>query len=296
MARNHRRYLANFFHAHIRRRRVDYTTLSLVVALLCLNGASYAGDATLTIQLGADTHTYTQSALLARDDVISLPVPDDPDYRGKLGNVRAIRLDHLIDLKDVRSDGSIEIKALDGFTASFDRKRLFGRAAIAYLAIEPSPGAWPPLRQGDPKSAAPFYLVWQHGPDDRPGNEDWPFQIASITQRAPLSELYPAILPDPSVPRDSPVRTGFEIFQRTCFACHTLNKQGSSAFGPDLNVPYSPTEYLQPGMLQRLVRNPQALRRWPQAHMPPFDRTQLSDQDLAAVEAYLHHMAGHKVQ
>jgi mono/diheme cytochrome c family protein len=270
--------------------------LLLAVAALFVNCPSYAADATLTIQLGADTRTFSQSALLGRDDVVSLPVPDDPDYHGRLGNVRAIRLDHLLDLNEVSSDGFIEIEALDGFTAGFDKKRLFGRAAVAYLAIEPTPGAWPPVRAGEAKTAGPFYLVWQYSSgEQRPGSEDWPFQIARIVQRAPMSELYPAILPDPSVPQDSPIRTGFEIFQRTCFACHTLNKRGRSALGPDLNVPLSPTEYLQPGMLQRLVRNPQALRHWPQAHMPPFDRTELSDQDLAAVESYLRHMAGRKV-
>jgi mono/diheme cytochrome c family protein len=181
------------------------------------------------------------------------------------------------------------------FTARFDKKRLFGHAAVPYLATEPRPGAWPPFRADEDKTAARFYLVRQYSPGERPGHEDWVVEIAKIVQRAPISELYPAIQPDASVPRDRLIRAGFSIFQRTRFACHTLNKQGRSAFGLDLNVPLSPTEYLQSGMLQRSVRNPQALRHWPQAHMPPFDSTQLSDNDVAAVESYSHHMAARTV-
>jgi hypothetical protein len=97
------------------------SALLLGITLLCYNGGSYGVDATLTIQLGTDTRTFSRSALLGRRDVVSLPVPDDPDYHGKLGDVRAVRLDHLLDLDDISSDGLIEIEALDGFTARFDK-------------------------------------------------------------------------------------------------------------------------------------------------------------------------------
>jgi cytochrome c1 len=56
-------------------------------------------------------------------------------------------------------------------------------------------------------------------------------------------------------------------------------------------VPYSPTEYLRADLLRGFIRNPQSLRRWPQARMPAFSEKMLSDADLDAVLDYLKHMA-----
>lgn len=64
--------------------------------------------------------------------------------------------------------------------------------------------------------------------------------------------------------------------------------------GPDLNVPYNPIEYFQPVYLRKLIRDPQSLRRWPQAKMPGFAESVLSEQELDALLAYLGHMAARK--
>jgi mono/diheme cytochrome c family protein len=85
------------------------------------------------------------------------------------------------------------------------------------------------------------------------------------------------------------------VFKRTCFACHTLNGEGDSKLGPDLNIPHNPTEYLRADLLRAFVRDPQSLRHWPQAQMPPFPASTLSDADLDAVLDYLRYMARHKV-
>ncbi len=84
------------------------------------------------------------------------------------------------------------------------------------------------------------------------------------------------------------------MFQRTCLACHTLNGQGDAQLGPDLNIPHSPTEYFRQDLLRSYIRDPQSLRRWPQARMPGFDRQALSDADLEALLAYLRHMAARR--
>ena len=62
--------------------------------------------------------------------------------------------------------------------------------------------------------------------------------------------------------------------------------------GPDLARPMSPTQYLSPSGLRAIIRDPRAVRTWPDQHMPGFDETALPDADLDAVIAYLHAMAG----
>jgi mono/diheme cytochrome c family protein len=99
--------------------------------------------------------------------------------------------------------------------------------------------------------------------------EQWPFQIATIRQLAPVETRFPALLPARAAEHD-PVRQGFALFQQNCLACHRLNGAGDAQFGPDLNLPHNPTEYFQPAFLRQYIRDPQSLRQWPQARMPGF--------------------------
>ena len=94
---------------------------------------------------------------------------------------------------------------------------------------------------------------------------------------------------------DAQVLRGYAVFKRTCFACHTMNGAGDARLGPDLNLPWNPTEYLRPDLLRGFIRNPQTLHRWPEAKMQGFPTTKgMSDADLDAVLAYLRYMAKHK--
>ncbi|KAB0769181.1 cytochrome c, partial [Pseudomonas aeruginosa] len=70
-------------------------------------------------------------------------------------------------------------------------------------------------------------------------------------------------------------------------ACHRLNGAGDAQFGPDLNLPYNPTEYFQPQFLARYIRDPQA-------KMPAFPERVIDDQELRQLIGYLRHMAGRK--
>ena len=65
--------------------------------------------------------------------------------------------------------------------------------------------------------------------------------------------------------------------------------------GPDLNVPYNPTEYFSGDFLKRYIRDPQSLRQWPQAKMPAFTASVLPDNELDLLVGYLRHMAGRKL-
>jgi mono/diheme cytochrome c family protein len=77
-------------------------------------------------------------------------------------------------------------------------------------------------------------------------------------------------------------------------ACHRLNCAGDSQFGPDLNVPYNPTEYFSGDFLSRYIRDPQSLRHWPQGKMPGFSLEVLNEQELAELIEYLGHMVERK--
>jgi len=68
---------------------------------------------------------------------------------------------------------------------------------------------------------------------------------------------------------------------------------GTGIVGPDLGRPMSPIEYLSATGLRSIIRDPKAVRTWPQQQMPAFNPTMLSDADLDAVIAYLAYMAAH---
>lgn len=262
--------------------------MRLLLALLLAGCASLAQAASLTVDTGHGATSLTTQQLLARPDVRPIDVPDDVSYRRAM-RYRAVPLKAL--LPGVPTDAHLQFTALDGFAAEIPAALVLdGHGAEAWLAVEDT--AWPALGEGKP-SAGPFYLVWLHPEAGKVGPEQWPYQIASIRVLADPATRFPLMRPAPGLAKDSPVMRGFDVFQRNCITCHTLNGQGDAKLGPDLNIPHSPTEYLREGMLRVLVRNPQALRHWPQAKMPAFSAQVISDADLANLEAYLKHMATH---
>jgi mono/diheme cytochrome c family protein len=250
------------------------------------------------LESGAKTVTYRRSELLKRPDVAPMHVEHDPSY----GN-RPRAYAHTVPLRALFQDFPIpagavlQFRCLDGFSAPLSKERLLGKdgdeaASVPYLAIEAPDEPWP--RTPDNKDAGPFYLIWKDPQKSRIGTEEWPFALAGFTVKDSIEATYPKIVPGPEVAKDSRVRAGFRVFTRNCFACHTLNLQGDSHMGPDLNVPLSPTEYLAPGMLKRLVRNPQNLRHWPESKMTAFPAQAIPDAELDELTAYLKYIAKHK--
>jgi mono/diheme cytochrome c family protein len=258
--------------------------LALLVALPTI-------AAELTVDLGHGARTYSTSQLLARADVRDITIPADVAFKRSM-HYRAVPLRAL--LVGVQPGEHLQFVATDGFAAEIDSTLLLNtHGAQAWLAIEDSAKPWPTLAENH-GSAGPFYLVWTQPQAGHISPEQWPYQLATIRQLSSVAERFPAIVPDPSLPADSPVQRGFTVFQHTCLACHTLNGEGDARLGPDLNIPHNPTEYLGVELLRAYIRDPQSLRRWPQAKMQGFDTQAMSDADLDAVLAYLQYMAGHK--
>jgi mono/diheme cytochrome c family protein len=249
--------------------------------------------AQLDLQLGTNTRTWQTEELLKHPQVQTLTIKNDVSYKKDM-TYRAVPVAAL--LTGVKPQDHLQAVALDGFAAELTAAPLLNtKGARAWLAIEDPMQPWPALSEGK-RSAGPFYLVWT---DPQAGNispEQWPFEVASIKLMAPVAERFPALLPDPALKANDPVNQGFALFQKNCLACHRLNGAGDAQFGPDLNIPYNPTEYFGAGFLKRYIRDPQSLRQWPQAKMPGFSAEVLPDGDLQMLVGYLKHMAGRKVK
>ena len=89
-------------------------------------------------------------------------------------------------------------------------------------------------------SAGPFYLVWLNPKASRISPEqmaipDCPHQCRNAGG-TPLPQLAPAA----ELPANHPARSGFELFQKHCFACHTLNGAGEASAGPGLEPAAQP--------------------------------------------------------
>ncbi|WP_238173929.1 cytochrome c [Pseudomonas aeruginosa] len=241
------------------------------------------------MELPGGTQTWSSEELLRHPQARDLDIPADVAYRRNM-RYRAVPLAAL--LKGVHPEDHLQAVASDGFAAELPAAPLLAeQGSQAWLAIEDPQRPWPPLGAGKP-SAGPFYLVWSKPEEKRIGPEQWPFQVVRIRYQSPLAERFPALLP--AADASAEVRAGFAVLQKNCLACHRLNGAGDAQFGPDLNLPYNPTEYFQPQFLARYIRDPQALRQWPQAKMPAFPERVIDDQELRQLIGYLRHMAGRK--
>lgn len=270
------------------------TTAKLIgVAWLALVAPAVvsATEPNLTVTVAGRTTTYAPASLLGMPAATSVAIPNDVAYKREM-SFRAVPAASL--LGGVAPDDTLRFVASDGFVATIPAALLLARGgAVAYLAIEPDDAPWPPLKPEGGGSAGPFYLVWLNPERAHVTPEQWPYQIARIEDVPPLLKRYPMLAPAASA--HDTVRRGYAVFEKNCSVCHTLNLGGDATVGPDLNVPYNPTEYMRIDALRRLIRNPQALRRWPAAKMPAFEPRLLSDRDLTDLLAYLRHMADRKV-
>ncbi|POP66950.1 c-type cytochrome [Pseudomonas syringae] len=248
--------------------------------------------AQLNLELEGNSQIWQTENLLNHPLSQTITIPKDVAYKRDM-SYRAVPLAAL--LTGVAAGDHIQVIATDGFVAELSATLLLNtQGSRAWLAIENHSEPWPLLPIRD-HSAGPFYLVWTDPQASDISPEQWPFQIASIKLRPHLSERFPALLPAPELTADDPVKQGFELFQKHCMACHTMNGAGDAQFGPDLNIPYNPTEYFQEKFLKRYIRDPQSLRKWPQAKMPEFSVSVISDNELDMLTAYLKHMSGRKI-
>ena len=268
----------------------------MVCACVLLAGAAQAEDnATLTVNVGAQQQTLSRDALLHDPRLRDVTV-EDQNLKRHL-TVKAIPAQALFGGQQINPEASATTAASDGYVSHLPMRLLLADRADgprAWLAVEDPAAPWPTLKGQD---IGPFRLVWTAPPAKASlVNESlWTYNIVRIDVAALPGERFTAIQPAAGLPADSPVMRGFATFQRVCFSCHTLNRAGDANLGPDLNVPYSPVEYLGDEKLRHLIRDPQSLRWWPNARMSAIDEKTLSNAQLNDLLAYFHHMAQRKV-
>ncbi|CAE6924224.1 Cytochrome C [Pseudomonas marincola] len=263
--------------------------LGIFLAALLFSTTSHSAQ--LSVQTNIGTQHWSSEQLLAHPQVQTVSIPADVSYKKPM-QYRAVPLKAL--LGELQPHDHLQAIALDGFAAELPLPVILDNtAAQAWLAVEDPKDPWPALAAGK-HSAGPFYLVWLNPEASGIGAEQWPFQIATLRQQTSVAQRYPALVPGEDASAE--VERGFVQFQKNCLACHRLNGAGDAQFGPDLNVPHNPTEYLAGDFLKSYIRDPQSLRRWPQGKMPGFDSRAISDEQLNDLIAYLAHMVQHKVQ
>jgi mono/diheme cytochrome c family protein len=254
-------------------------------------------EPSLTLVAPGQQRHFSRSELLRSPHLKKLTVGKDPAYAGRSMTYEVVPLADLLEGLKLHPDETLLFSCLDGFSAPLSLTKILNRDprhAIAYVAIERADAKWPALKTSSPDSAGPFYLVWERPEASNIGREEWPFQLAGFELKPSIETQFPHIVPAARVPATSPIRDGYRVFVKNCFACHTMNGEGAAQVGPDLNIPHNPTEYLAPGFLAKLIRNPQDLRHWPQAKMSAFDKSAISAAELAHLIAYLKHMASRK--
>ena len=272
----------------------------LPILLFGLFANASGSEPKFTIRSEKKSFSFSRSDLLKRKDLTTIQVEDDPAYHnGKKTSYQAVPLLPLFDSLGVSKESIIQFHCLDGFSAALEGELLLNqdpKFSIPYLAIEPTGKKWDALKAGDPATPGPFYIIWSNPKASGIGQEQWPYQLSSLEIKKSPRELYPAIFPDKNLSATDPVNLGLKVFQKNCFSCHTLNLQGESKMGPDLNVPMNIFEYLTATAIRMQIRDPQQLKHWPEAKMKGFSKDALSDSDLENLLVYIQYMAKKKIK
>jgi mono/diheme cytochrome c family protein len=255
-------------------------------------GAAPAAEPVLTFSIGTEAQRFTAAQLLGRPDAVQVTIPADVSY-GRAMKYYAVPLLPLVRVG--AAFDTIEARAADGFVSQIPLALVEKGAAggaKAWIAIEDPIAPWPIL-PGKTASAGPFYLVWENPERSAIGSEQWPYQLASLTEVESPAHRWPQMVVDASLPGDDPARRGQAVFATQCLPCHRMKGAGAADVGPDLGRPMSPLQYLTAKGLRGLIRDPKAVRTWPQQQMPGFNQTMISEADLDGLIAYLAHMSTH---
>lgn len=243
-------------------------------------------EPSLVFRSGSREKRYTRTQLLDHPAREVVQMIDQSGYGGREMTYRCVPVSALVEGLELPPDSELHYQTRDGFSSSVDTDLAVSKdpkKAIAYIAVEPPDQPWPKF-EGRDYTAGPFYLVWLHPELSGIGREEWPFMLSSFTVEQSIESRYPRLVP---ARKDSREYRGYEVFLKNCFPCHTLDGEGTSQLGPDLNVPQNPTAYLTEKAFRQLIREPGSVRSWPDMKMPGFDKDVISDKALEDLIVYL---------
>ncbi|HTL18382.1 MAG TPA: cytochrome c [Patescibacteria group bacterium] len=178
----------------------------------------------------------------------------------------------------------VEFRCQDGYCSIIPLALLLRENAFLATADAEAPEAdkWLAIPGLASKSTpGPYYLVWPRNPGD---GHLWPYQITTLQIR-PAEVVLRRAAPASS----ARLAKGFELFQKNCMSCHSINGVGGT-LGVELNVPQNVFEYWQPEKLAAYVSNPASFRV--HSKMPSF--AALGDKNIALILEYVRHMKTRK--
>jgi mono/diheme cytochrome c family protein len=232
--------------------------------------------------------TVSAAALLADPATRSVTI-DDPVYRRPM-TYRAIPVSELLKGLAVTADDYVQLIATDQFSIGVPARLVLRPQAL--VAIEDPAKPWPAMPKGA-GTAGPFFVIWQDAARSEISSEYWAYKLGALQVTDSPYKRWPVLAVGGEVPATDPVRRGLDRYVALCIACHRFKGAGEGEQGPDLGSPMNPVDYFQPAALRRLLRDPRAVRDWPDRKMPAFDRDSLSDQDVDAIVAWLTYKARH---
>jgi cytochrome c2 len=218
-----------------------------------------------------------------RQLVAWVDVQHDPVYESPKRFLAIPITQLLVKIGYASTNFDLHVRCEDGFfallssTEALDGK---GFLAIADEAFPTGSGFSPLKTKSGIIDPGPLYLFWLNDRGDRPR----PYQIKEIEVCSSNDTLTRA---RPS--RSNQAQLGFELFKKTCSACHAVNGAGGRV-GVDLNIPMNVTEYWSRSALRRLLDDPQLVRA--NAKMPALH---FSSQQVDDILAYLVDMRGRKM-
>jgi len=259
--------------------------IALLFMVLSRASAAQVEMPVLQIQIGADKRQFSIAELLTNPAMRSIGIARDASYPQPM-RYQAVPLLDLLHGLPTAEISTLEARAKDGFVSQLPWN-LIARGgtghSVAWIAIEDPRHPWPHL-EGKPYSAGPFYLIWENPELSGIASEQWPYALISLTSVSDPLRRWPQLAIGAGVPKDHPAWRGQALYVVQCLPCHRLRGAGEGTLGPDLGQPMPVVSYFTNAGLKKLIRNPAAVRTWPQQQMPP---TALPDADIDAVIAYL---------
>ena len=275
------------------RRAAGAFAIALIFVLASRASSGQGETPVLQIQIGAEKRQFSSAELLAKQATRAIEVDRDASYPGPM-RYQAVPLLDLMHGLPTAGISTIEARAKDGFVSELPWD-LIARGenghAVAWIAIEDPQHPWPRL-QGKPYSAGPFYLVWQNPELSGVTSEQWPYALTSLSSVFDPLRRWPQLAIGADVPKDHPARRGQAVYIVQCLPCHRLHGAGEGTVGPDLGQPMPAVAYFTDAGLRKLIRDPAAVRTWPQQQMPSADPVTLPDADVDAIIAYLRLISG----